>query len=67
MSLKHRYAKKYLSNSIQTKCDVALQSYQALKAERNPGFSDRKWPTSFMAAFAETAVGVDRDPEHLHG
>jgi len=67
MSLKHRYAKKYLSNSIQKKCEVALPSYQTLKVERSSDFPSRKGPTRARSSFAEGAAGVARAPEHQHG
>ncbi len=67
MSLKHRYAKKYLSNSIRNKCEVALPSYQTPKIERSSGFPNRKGPTRARSSFTEGAAGVARSPEHPHG
>lgn len=67
MSFKHRYAKKYLPDSIQKRCDLVLPIYQTLQVGRSTSLSKRQGTMSARSAFAETAGGVGRNLEHQHG
>lgn len=67
MSFKHRYAKRYLLNSIQKRCDLAPPIYQTLGLQRSLSLSNRQATTCGMSSIAQGVAEVYRDLERLHG